>query len=101
MKVKIFYVEDEPFLGRIVKESLETRGFDVRLVADGALAQPVFDEIQPDICVLDVMLPNKNGYAIARDLRKLLSDVPIIFVTAKIHTEDLLKRFESGGTDYL
>ena len=101
MQIKILYVEDEPFLGRIVKESLETRGFDVRLVADGGLANTVFEEIHPDICVLDVMLPNKDGYAIARELRKLRSDVPIIFVTAKTQTEDLLKGFESGGNDYL
>ncbi len=101
MKVKILYVEDEPFLGRIVKESLETRGFDVRLVADGALAQTVFEELQPDICVLDVMLPNKDGYTIARELRKKRIDMPIIFVTAKIQTEDLVKGFESGGNDYL
>ncbi len=101
MKIKVFYVEDEPFLGRIVKESLEIRGFEVRLVADGALAQTVFEELQPDICVLDVMLPNKDGYAIAKDLRKVKSGVPIIFVTAKIQTQDLLKGFESGGNDYL
>jgi len=101
MKIKILYVEDEPFLGRIVKESLETRGFEVRLVADGGLAQTVFEEIQPNICILDVMLPNKDGYAIAQELRKLRAVVPIIFVTAKIQTEDLLKGFESGGNDYL
>jgi len=101
MQIRILYVEDEPFLGRIVKESLETRGFEVRLVADGALADTVFEEIQPDICVLDVMLPNKDGYTIARELRKLRADVPIIFVTAKNQTEDLLKGFESGGNDYL
>ena len=101
MKIKILYVEDEPFLGRIVKESLETRGFDVRLITDGALAQSVHEEIHPDICVLDVMLPGKDGYTIAQDLRNLQFDVPIIFVTAKIQTEDLLKGFESGGNDYL
>lgn len=101
MQIKILYVEDEPFLGRIVKESLETRGFEVRLVTDGSLAQTVFEEIHPDICVLDVMLPGKDGYAIAQELRKLKTDVPIIFVTAKIQTEDLLKGFESGGNDYL
>lgn len=101
MQIKILYVEDEPFLGRIVKESLETRGFEVRLVTDGALAQTVFEEIHPDICVLDVMLPGKDGYAIAQELRKFKTDVPIIFVTAKIQTEDLLKGFESGGNDYL
>jgi DNA-binding response OmpR family regulator len=101
VEIKILYVEDEPFLGRIVKESLETRGFDVYLIADGALAQNTFEEIQPDICVLDVMLPGKDGYTIAQALRKLQADMPIIFVTAKVQTEDLLKGFESGGNDYL
>src|SRR5579859_2507261 len=100
-KTKILYVEDEPFLGRIVKESLETRGFDVRLVADGKLVQSSFQETQPDICILDVMLPNKDGYAIAQTIREDRNTVPIIFVSAKIQTEDLLKGFESGGNDYL
>ncbi|MBX2915199.1 MAG: response regulator transcription factor [Cyclobacteriaceae bacterium] len=100
-KVKILYVEDEPFLGRIVKESLEVRDFEVRMVADGKLVSSVFDEFKPDICVLDIMLPNKDGYAIAQDIRKSSAATPIIFVTAKTQTEDLLKGFEVGGNDYL
>lgn len=100
-KTKILYVEDEPFLGRIVKESLETRGFEVRLIADGKLVEYSFQEMQPDICVLDIMLPSKDGYAIAQSIRQGRSPVPIIFVSAKIQTEDLLKGFESGGNDYL
>ncbi|MCW5912214.1 MAG: response regulator transcription factor [Cyclobacteriaceae bacterium] len=100
-KVKILYVEDEPFLGRIVKESLEVRDFEIRMVADGKLVMPVFEEFKPDICVLDIMLPNKDGYAIARDIRKSNAGIPIIFVTAKTQTEDLLKGFEVGGNDYL
>lgn len=100
-KVKILYVEDEPFLGRIVKESLEVRDFDVRMVADGKLVISVFDEFKPDICVLDIMLPNKDGYSIAQDIRKSSAGIPIIFVTAKTQTEDLLKGFEVGGNDYL
>jgi DNA-binding response OmpR family regulator len=100
-KTKILYVEDEPFLGRIVKESLEVRDFDVRMVTDGKLVQSVFEELHPDICVLDVMLPNKDGYAIAQDIRKLNATIPIIFVTAKTQTEDLIKGFEVGGNDYL
>ena len=99
-KTKILYVEDEPFLGRIVKESLETRGFEVRLVADGALVQSSFQEMQPDICVLDIMLPNKDGYEVGNTIRETGS-VPIIFVSAKNQTEDLLKGFQSGGNDYL
>jgi DNA-binding response OmpR family regulator len=101
MKTKILYVEDEPFLGKIVKESLESRDFEVVMVTDGRLVQKVFEETKPDICVLDVMLPNKDGYAIATSIRTVNVEVPIIFVTAKTQTEDLIKGFEVGGNDYL
>lgn len=100
-KVKILYVEDEPFLGRIVKESLEVRDFDVRMVSDGKLVLAAFNEWKPDVCVLDIMLPNVDGYSLAKDIRKQNPSVPIIFVTAKTQTEDLLKGFEMGGNDYL
>jgi len=100
-KIKILYVEDEPFLGRIVKESLESRDFEVIMIDDGNDAVSKFRAIQPDICVLDIMLPIKDGYTIAREIRQLAPSIPIIFVTAKIQTEDVLKGFESGGNDYL
>ncbi len=100
-KIKILYVEDEPFLGRIVKESLESRDFEVIMVADGDEAKRTFERDKPDICVLDVMLPSKDGYAIAKEIRHVNPDVPIIFVTAKNQTEDVLKGFEVGGNDYL
>ncbi|MBS1545057.1 MAG: response regulator transcription factor [Bacteroidetes bacterium] len=99
--VRILYVEDEPFLGRIVKETLERRNFVVRMVDNGAEAVPVFDEWKPDICVLDIMLPQRDGYAIATELRAKAPALPIIFVTAKTQTEDVVKGFESGGNDYL
>jgi two-component system, OmpR family, response regulator VicR len=101
MKTKILYVEDEPFLGKIVKESLEVRDFDVLMVTDGRLVQKIFEETKPDICVLDVMLPNKDGYSIATSIRNVNAEIPIIFVTAKTQTEDLIKGFEVGGNDYL
>lgn len=101
MKTKILYVEDEPFLGRIVKESLESRDFEVNMLTDGKDVIKQFEKINPDICVLDIMLPVKDGYSIARELRQLNSRIPIIFVTAKVQTEDLLKGFEAGGNDYL
>lgn len=100
-KIKILYVEDEPFLGRIVKESLESRDFEVVMVNDGKLAQAAFEKNNPDICVLDIMLPSKDGYAIAKDIRQVSPDTPVIFVTAKNQTEDVLKGFEVGGNDYL
>lgn len=98
---KILYVEDEPFLGRIVKESLEARNFLVTMVSDGKDAAKKFSESNPDLCVLDVMLPNKDGYAIAQTIRQSNEKVPIIFVTAKTQTEDLIKGFEVGGNDYI
>jgi DNA-binding response OmpR family regulator len=101
MKTKILYVEDEPFLGRIVKESLESRDFEVIMVDHGQPAVSIFEKTKPDICVLDVMLPGKDGYAIAKDIRNVNPAVPIIFVTAKTQTEDLLKGFASGGNDYI
>ena len=101
MTVKVLYVEDEPFLGRIVKESLESRNFSVAMVEDGKDAVEKFLSFNPEICVLDVMLPNKDGYAIASEIRKLDPSIPIIFVTAKTQTDDLLKGFESGGNDYI
>jgi DNA-binding response OmpR family regulator len=100
-KVKILYVEDEPFLGRIVKESLESRDFDVIMVSDGKDAVRSFTAANPDICVLDIMLPGKDGYTIAKEIRQVDPAVPIIFVTAKNQTEDVLKGFNSGGNDYI
>ncbi len=101
MAIKILYAEDELFLGKIVKESLESRGFAVTMEADGAKVTGLFTEQQPDICVLDIMLPNKDGFAIAEEIRKLNKEVPLIFLTAKTQTEDLVKGFKTGGNDYI
>jgi DNA-binding response OmpR family regulator len=100
-KTKVFYVEDELFLARIVKESLESREFDVVMESDGAKAVDVFKRSQPDICVLDVMLPNKDGFEIAEEIREINENIPIIFLTAKTQTEDVVKGFAQGGNDYV
>jgi two-component system, OmpR family, response regulator VicR len=99
--IKILYVEDEPFLGKIVKESLESRQFEVKMVADGALVMAEYEAFQPDICVLDVMLPNVDGFTLGQELRKKAPHLPILFLTAKTQTGDVLKGFESGGNDYI
>src|SRR5690349_14258622 len=101
MKTKVLYVEDEPFLGRIVKESLESRDFEVTMLTDGRSVKSTFEKVKPDICVFDVMLPLKDGYSISKEIRQINPTTPIIFVTAKTQTEDLLKGFESGGNDYI
>ena len=98
---KIFYVEDELFLGKIVKESLESRGFEVIMESDGIKATELFKKSKPDVCVLDVMLPNKDGFSIADEIRETDGEVPIIFLTAKTQTEDVVKGFSLGGNDYI
>ncbi|MBO9199836.1 MULTISPECIES: response regulator transcription factor [Niastella] len=100
-KTKILYVEDELFLGKIVKESLESRHFEVVMVSDGTNVLSVFRDTQPDVCVLDVMLPNKDGFTLASEIREINSRVPIIFLTAKTQTTDLVKGFSVGGNDYI
>ncbi|MDX2045925.1 MAG: response regulator transcription factor [Chitinophagaceae bacterium] len=100
-KTKVLYVEDELFLGKIVKESLESRGFEVAMEADGAKVLTLFKKNQPDICVLDIMLPNKDGFEIAEDIRRINPFIPIIFLTAKTQTEDVVKGFSTGGNDYI
>ncbi|HRP30901.1 MAG TPA: response regulator transcription factor [Agriterribacter sp.] len=100
-RTKILYVEDETFLAKIVKESLESRDFDVLLEMDGGDALERFKEFSPDICILDIMLPNKDGFAIAEDIRNIDANVPIIFLTAKTQTSDLVKGFRKGANDYI
>lgn len=100
-KIKVLYVEDELFLGKIVKESLESRDHEVVMEGDGAKATGLFKKMKPDICILDIMLPNKDGFTIADEIRELDEDVPIIFLTAKTQTEDVVRGFSLGGNDYI
>lgn len=98
---RILYVEDEQFLGKIVLESLESRGFEVVMESDGARVVDLFMSASPDICVLDVMLPNRDGFSLAEAIRKLNPAVPILFLTAKTQTEDVVRGFSAGGNDFL
>jgi DNA-binding response OmpR family regulator len=100
-RIKVLYVEDEVFLGKIVKETLETRGFEVLMETHGARVLTAFENGQPDICVLDIMLPGVNGFELAEAIRGRNDDVPIIFLTAKTQTEDLVRGFRTGGNDYI
>ncbi|MHA4810165.1 response regulator transcription factor [Flavitalea flava] len=100
-KIKLLYVEDESFLGKIVKESLESRGFEVWMENDGARVMPAFSKIQPDVCILDIMLPNMDGFEIAEAIRNINTGIPILFLTARAGTEDVVKGFNLGGNDYI
>ncbi|MCD6333549.1 MAG: response regulator transcription factor [Bacteroidales bacterium] len=100
-KIKVLFVEDEQSLGLIVKESLEIRGFEVIYCQNGLTGIQAFKTSKPDICVLDVMMPVKDGYTLAGEIRRIDSQIPIIFLTAKSQTRDVVKGFEVGGNDYI
>ena len=100
-RAKVLYVEDEIFLAKIVCETLQGKGFDVDMVHDGGEAVERFDSYQPDVCVLDIMLPNKDGFAIADEIREKNTEVPIIFLSARSATQDVVNGFRLGGNDYI
>lgn len=101
MKIKVLLAEDEPALALIIKESLETRNFTVVHCKNGQEAFDAFVAETPDILVLDVMMPIKDGFSLAKDIRKVDKKVPIIFLTAKSQTQDVVEGFTIGGNDYL
>jgi len=101
MSINVYYIEDEPNLGKIVKETLEKQGFKVLWESDGAKVMDHLSTFQADICVLDIMLPNVDGYTLCAWIRDQFPVLPIIFLTAKVETADLIKGFDAGGTDYM
>ena len=100
-KIKLLLAEDEPSLGQIIKESLETRNFEVFHAEDGDEAYKIYQKEQPEILVLDVMMPKKDGFTLAKEIREENNSIPIIFLTAKSQTKDVLEGFQHGGNDYL
>ena len=100
-KIKILLAEDEASLGMIVKESLETRNFIVFHAQNGKEAFEIYQKEKVDILVLDVMMPIKDGFTLAKEIRTENKAIPIIFLTAKSQTTDVLEGFNLGGNDYL
>lgn len=98
---KLLLVEDDPNLGFVTKDSLEEEGFDVKWVKNGKEAFQVFFESEFDLCILDVMLPGKDGFTLAKEIRQIDTEVPLIFLTAKSMKDDKSKGFGLGGDDYL
>jgi len=99
--IKILLAEDEPSLGQIIKESLESRGYQVVLCKDGEEALEVYYKEKPQLLVLDVMMPKKDGFTLAKEIRMQDAKTPIIFLTAKSQTRDVIEGFTTGGNDYL
>lgn len=100
-KIKILLAEDEPSLGLIIKESLETRNFEVIHCIDGLEALLAYREEKPELLVLDVMMPKKDGFTLAKEIREVDEEIPIIFLTSKSQTADVIEGFSLGGNDYL
>lgn len=101
MKQQLLFVEDEIALAGIVHESLTTRGFHVVHCTHAATAFKQYEQQRPDVLILDVMLPDGDGFALARQIRARDMDLPIIFLSARSLPTDVVTGFESGGNDYL
>jgi len=99
--ISVLLAEDEPSLGQIIKESLETRNFKVYLAENGEEAYEIFRNESIDVLVLDVMMPLKDGFTLAKEIRLENNTTPIIFLTAKSQTKDVVEGFSIGGNDYL
>ena len=99
-KLKILLCEDDENLGMLLREYLQAKGYVAELCADGDAGFKAFLKNKYDICVLDVMMPKKDGFALAQEIRTANADVPIIFLTAKTLKEDILEGFKIGADDY-
>ncbi|WP_266366973.1 response regulator transcription factor [Tellurirhabdus rosea] len=97
----VLLIEDEPALGMIMRDSLEVRGFSVQYALDGEEGLRLFYESPPDIVVADIMMPKLDGFTLAERIRQENAQVPIIFLTARSQTADVVRGFELGGNDYL
>jgi len=99
---KILLVEDDPNLGMLLQDYLQLKGkFNVILCKDGEEGLRAYTKDKFDLCILDVMMPKKDGFSLAKDIRKINSAVPIIFATAKGMMEDKVQAFTIGGDDYI
>ena len=100
-KPNILVVEDDPNLGQILQEYLQVKGYDTHLAVNGLLGLQAFERQPFDLCLLDVMLPQMDGFTLAEKIRARNQQVPIIFLTAKSLKEDTLNGFRLGADDYI
>ncbi len=100
-KTKVLLAEDDENLGMLLKEYLIAKGYDTDLFPDGEVAYKGFMNNHYDICILDVMMPKKDGFTLANDIRMVNVEIPIIFLTAKNLKEDVIEGFKKGADDYI
>lgn len=101
IKAKVLLAEDDLSLGYVIKDNLEQEGYQVVLCPDGEEALHHFQKEEFDICLLDVMMPNRDGFSVAKKIRQKSDIIPILFITAKSLEEDRLKGFATGADDYI
>jgi len=100
-KMRVILSEDDENLGSLLREYLIAKGYDTDLYPDGEAAFKGFQKNQYDLCIFDVMMPKKDGFALAKDVRIINSEIPIIFLTAKNMKEDVIEGFRIGADDYM
>ena len=100
-KIRVLLAEDDENLGVLLKEYLQAKNFETDLLSDGDKAFKSFQKNPYNLCILDVMMPIKDGFAVARDIRAINKDIPIIFLTAKSMKDDVLQGFKLGADDYM
>ncbi|MEW6468817.1 MAG: response regulator transcription factor [Bacteroidota bacterium] len=100
-RTKLLLAEDDPNLGRLLKEYLEAKGYDVKLAENGKQAFDLFKKHSFSLCLLDVMMPVKDGFTLAKEIRAINSEIPIVFLTAKSMKEDAIEGFNVGADDYI
>lgn len=100
-KLRLFLCEDDENLGMLLREYLQAKGFDTDLYPDGEAGYKGFVKEKYDLCVLDVMMPKKDGITLVKEIRAINSEIPIIFLTAKNMKEDILEGFKAGADDYI
>lgn len=100
-KIKVLLAEDDPNLGKVLTTYLEAKGFDVNLFENGELAYRSFANNHYDVCLVDVMMPVKDGYTLAREIRTHNTKIPVLFLTAKNMQQDVLEGFDAGADDYI
>ena len=100
-KTKVLLAEDDIQLGFVIKDNLEEAGYEIVLCRDGQTAIDKFDKKEFDICLLDIMMPQKDGFMVAKKIRQQSDIVPVLFLTAKSMEEDKLKGFQTGADDYI
>ena len=100
-KANVLLAEDDSNLGRLLKEYLEAKGYNVSLAANGKEGFDLFKKGKFDLCLLDVMMPVKDGFTLAKEIRAMNADIPIVFLTAKSMKEDAIEGFNVGADDYI